>query len=154
MADEFLGLFPLVRMRRLSVHKIADITGLRLAELLLASLQKDRQKQSHLYYFTRVPPGLPSYGAFHSAEFGYALKTLKLWDRPFTPWDHQLSEIMSSYWVNFAANGNPNGKGLPEWDAFESRNPQVMEFGDKTQAISLPFRSQLNFFDRYQTETD
>jgi carboxylesterase type B len=22
---------------------------------------------------------------------------------------------MASYWVNFAASGNPNGRGLPEW---------------------------------------
>lgn len=39
--------------------------------------------KAYLYYFKRVPPGEPDYNAFHSAEFGYALHTLKLWDRPF-----------------------------------------------------------------------
>jgi para-nitrobenzyl esterase len=154
MADEFLGLFPAGSDEE-AVRSQKLLTSLAFGwqNYCWASLQsKTGKSKAYLYYFTRVPPGLPSYGAFHSAEFGYALKTLKLWDRPFTPWDHQLSEIMSSYWVNFAANGNPNGKGLPEWDAFEPRNPQVMEFGDKAEAISLPFRSQLNFFDRYQTE--
>lgn len=104
----------------------------------------------YLYYFSHVPPGLPNYGAFHSAEFGYALKTLKYWDRPFTAYDHQLSETMSSFWVNFAGSGNPNGKGLPEWAVFDTGNPRVMEFGDKTEVISLPFQSQLKFLHQHQ----
>jgi len=53
--------------------------------------------KAYLYYFTRIPPGEPNYGAFHSAEFGYALKTLKLWERPFTQIDRDLEEKMSSY---------------------------------------------------------
>jgi para-nitrobenzyl esterase len=37
---------------------------------------------------------------------------------------------MSWYWVNFAKDGNPNGKGLPIWPAFDPDKQQVMELGD------------------------
>jgi para-nitrobenzyl esterase len=105
--------------------------------------------KAYLYFFTHVPPGEPNYGAFHSAEFGYALYTLKHWDRPFTQTDWDLADKMSSYWVNFAKTGNPNGDGLPEWPAFDSNSPQVIAFGDQVKAIPLPYKEQLEFFDKF-----
>jgi hypothetical protein len=151
-AAEFLRLFPAGSDEE--AKKSQDVLGMLSfggTNYTWAKVQCTSGKNPvYLYYFSHVPPGLPNYGAFHSAEFGYALKTLKYWDRPFTVYDHQLSETMSSFWVNFAASGNPNGKGLPEWTAFDPGNPRVMEFGDKTEVISLPFQSQLNFLNQYQ----
>ena len=37
---------------------------------------------------------------------------------------------MSSYWANFAANGDPNGKDFPVWPSFDATSPTVMEVGD------------------------
>jgi len=108
--------------------------------------------KAYLYYFTHVPPGEPDYGAFHSAEFGYALNTLKLWNRPFTHTDWDLANKMSSYWVNFAKTGNPNGEGLPEWPAFDKNSPNIIEFGDEVKSVPLPFREQLEFFDKYNNK--
>ena len=105
------------------------------------------KNKAWLYYFRRVPPGEPNYGAFHSSEFGYALKTLKLWNRPFTSWDYQLSDMMSSYWVNFAKTGNPNGPGLPEWPSFSKSDPKVIEFGDQVKQADVPYAKQLDFLD-------
>ena len=36
--------------------------------------------------------------------------------------DHKLADMMSSYWVNFIATGDPNGKGLPQWQAYNTKN--------------------------------
>ncbi|KAA6334564.1 Fumonisin B1 esterase [termite gut metagenome] len=104
--------------------------------------------KAYLYYFTYVPPGEPDYGAFHSAEFGYALHTLKKWDRPFTETDYQLEDRMSSYWVNFAKNGDPNGEGLPLWQAFDNDNPKLIELGEEIKAYPVPFLQQLHFLDQ------
>jgi para-nitrobenzyl esterase len=101
--------------------------------------------KAYLYYFKRIPPGEPNYGAFHSAEFGYALHTLKLWDRPFTEVDYKLEEAMSSYWVNFAKTGDPNGEGLPVWPVFNDNKPEVIELGDEVKAGPLPYPDQLKF---------
>ena len=63
-----------------------------------ARLQSKTGKgKAFLYYFRRVPPGEPNFGAFHSAEITYALHTLNKWNRPFEDTDYQLEEIMSSY---------------------------------------------------------
>jgi para-nitrobenzyl esterase len=110
------------------------------------------KNKAYLYYFTHVPPGEPNYGAFHSAEFGYALNTLKLWNRPFTRTDWDLADKMSSYWVNFAKTGNPNGEELPEWPAFENSSPKIIEFGDQVKSVPLPFREQLEFFDKFNNK--
>ncbi len=88
---------------------------------------------------------LAYFGAFHAAEFGYALHTLHKWNRPFTETDYRIEKIMSSYWVNFAKNGDPNGEGLPHWESFNGESPQIIEFGDEVKAAPLPFQKQLYF---------
>jgi para-nitrobenzyl esterase len=57
--------------------------------------------------------------------------------------------MMSSYWVNFAASGDPNGKGLPKWPAYEQRSDLLMEFGDEIAMRRVPHKAQLDFFEAY-----
>jgi para-nitrobenzyl esterase len=59
---------------------------------------------------------------------------------------------MSSYWVNFAKTGDPNGAGLPQWPAFDSANPEVIELGDEVKAAPLPFKDQLKFMDEINSQ--
>lgn len=115
-----------------------------------ARFQSKGKSKAYLYQFSRVPPGEPNYGAFHSAEFGYCLNTLDKWARPFEEWDKKLSEAMSSYWVNFATTGNPNGPGLTEWPAFDAAKPQVIDFGNEIKVIAVPAKDQFDFMDAYQ----
>jgi carboxylesterase type B len=56
---------------------------------------------------------------------------------------------MSSYWANFAASGNPNGKGLPEWPAADSAKPVVMELGDHFGLMPIGDKGRLEFIRRY-----
>lgn len=148
-ADSFLKLFP-ANTDEEAAHSQKLMTQLFFGwnNYAWARLQASKKTgNAYLYYFKRVPPGEPNYGAFHSAEFGYALHTLKLWDRPFTDVDYKLEEAMSSYWVNFAKTGDPNGKGLPVWPAFNENNPEIIELGDEVKSSPLPYREQLKFMD-------
>jgi para-nitrobenzyl esterase len=41
---------------------------------------------------------------------------------------HVLADKMSQAWINFARNGNPNHKGLPQWARYDSTNTATMHF--------------------------
>lgn len=110
---------------------------------------KEEGARAYMYYFDRVPPGEPNLGAFHSAEVCYALHTLAQQNRPWTPWDTTLSNLMSDYWINFAFTGNPNGKGLPPWPTFSAQKTQVIRFGDTVETIDLPAMRAFGFFQPY-----
>src|SRR6185295_4209204 len=47
---------------------------------------------------------------------------------PIRPEDTKMSDLMSSYWVNFAKTGDPNGSGLPAWPAFSASAQNAMIF--------------------------
>jgi para-nitrobenzyl esterase len=150
-APQFLKLFPAGNDKQAQESQtLLSVLSFGGQNYRMAMMQDATGKSDvYLYYFSRVPPGEPNYGAFHSAEFGYALKTLKLWDRPFTAYDHQLADMMSSYWVNFAASGNPNGKGLPVWPAFKADSKKVVLLGDEVTSAEVPFREQLEFLEKF-----
>lgn len=84
-----------------------------------AEAQKRLGRPVWLYDFRRQLPGDEA-GAFHSSELWYMFGTLDRCWRPMTAGDHALSERMLDYWTNFMKTGDPNGEGLPRWEAFRS----------------------------------
>ena len=61
--------------------------------------------------------------------------------------------MASSYLVNFAATGNPNGGSLPQWPILAGPNSQTMEVGDYIGPVAVPFRPALDFFDALYTQS-
>jgi carboxylesterase type B len=103
-----------------------------------------------LFYFTRKPPARAEekpLGAVHSADIVYFRNTLDTVDRPWTPQDRELADVMSSYLINFATTDNPNGPGLPRWPVYTSG--EVMELGDHVGPIPAPDVRALDWLDEY-----
>jgi para-nitrobenzyl esterase len=114
-----------------------------------ANIQSQQSKgKAYVYRFTRKVPATGEYvkyGAFHTGEVPYAYDNLKFVDRPWEPVDQQLADQMSSYWANFAKTGDPNGKDLPVWPAYEVKDKKIMVFGEKATAGTLPDQPALDF---------
>ena len=148
-ADEFLTLFPADNQEVLqkSLHSLG-VLAFGLQNYTWAKMQTERGTHpAFVYYFTRVPPGEPNYGAFHSAEISYALHTLRKWNRPFEKIDFDLESKMSTFWVNFVKTGNPNGDLLEYWPIFDTSNPKVLELGNEIKSRTIPFWDQLKFLE-------
>jgi para-nitrobenzyl esterase len=143
-ADRFSQIYPATSDEEAwtaSAHLMRDQTfGLQMRTW--ARMQtKTGMAPAYLYYFSHVPPGAKYYGAYHASEIAYVFGTGRNWEEA----DRKLSEIMSSYWVNFAATGNPNSKALPDWQKYNENKDLALDFGDEIQAIPVPNKAGLDF---------
>jgi para-nitrobenzyl esterase len=119
-----------------------------------AKIHSDGNSDVYVYNFLRKPPATPDFvkfASFHTAEVPYVFNTLPFFNRPLEKEDYQLAEVMSSYWVNFARTGNPNGEGLPEWPAFEKKDAVIMNFDVRSASGRLRNKEALDFlFDKFK----
>jgi para-nitrobenzyl esterase len=106
------------------------------------------QSTVYRYEFDDSPPATPSNGAYHSAEIEFVFEALPSKNLPWRPEDTKLSDLMSTYWTNFAKAGDPNGSGLPNWPPFASETGnQVMHLAGDSKAAPEQNRARYEFLD-------
>jgi para-nitrobenzyl esterase len=156
-ADAYLKLYPASSDSEAGASQLAafrDEFGWQMREW--AQLQSVRGKaKAYLYYFTHIPPtapGQPSRGATHTADLAYMFEN-KPPNVTWTDIDQKLADTMSSYWVNFATTGNPNGKGLPQWPAYnEKKGDKNIVLGDTVMVGQGIDPGMIAFYDSYYTK--
>lgn len=108
-----------------------------------------RSARPYVYYFVHSPaePASPcAYGcqAGHGAEIRFVFDQLDQDPRAWSPADRRLTQEMVGYWTNFAKTGDPNGKGLALWPAFDGTKRSVQRLGT---AAEIQARGTLPDFD-------
>jgi len=155
MADQFFKIYPAGSDQEAFASYLASFRDVSFGWEMRtwARLQvKTGHQAVYRYYFTRRPPGPQSarLGAFHASEIPYVFGNF-IWPFPWEEADHKLSETMSSYWVNFAITGNPNGKGLPEWSTYNAEKDTVLELGEQIVPRTGTNKAGLDFLDAFFT---
>ena len=154
-AQEFLKFYPVDSAEKVMASETASQTDgmfARAARTWVNLQTRTGKSKAYLYFLNRVPP-MPNsrrYGAFHGSDLFYIFGSMNYHPEwAWTPIDTRLAEIISSYWVNFATRGNPNGKGLPRWPAYSEKTHLVIQLGEKVEAVPLPHQDRLDFWDAY-----
>nr|WP_246448493.1 carboxylesterase family protein [Novosphingobium flavum] len=150
MADEYLKLYPAdTDQQGFETANAASRDSGQLSSFMWAEqVTPGSKKHVYIYRFSQAPPG-PNHdvtGAYHGADLRY------VFNNPLSNWtdeDHRVADMMSSYWVNFARTGNPNGPGLPNWPAFDGKTLSTMELGRSNAPIPFPEPAKVDFWRRY-----
>ena len=121
---------------------------------------KLRNVAVYRYEFDEAPPIAPTGPAageapraYHSAEIEYVFQDLdskKVDSKPvaWSPEDRKLSDLMSSYWTNFARTGDPNGPGMPKWPRYDAQDGfETMHLSANSKASADQQRTQYTLLD-------
>jgi para-nitrobenzyl esterase len=106
-------------------------TSFRCSAVVMASRHSAAGAPVYSYQFEQSLPGREGEGAAHSYELPYVFGNLLSGGPlagPFSAVDRQLSNVMLSYWTNFAKHGDPNGADLPLWSKFSAAAGSYMRF--------------------------
>ena len=98
------------------------------------------------YYYNNHAP--QAEGSGHGSDLAMHFETLGTRGTPKKE-DLALSDVISSYDVNFAKTGDPNGPGLPQWPAFTEQNEQVMVYDATPSARPYPLLDRVKVLDVY-----
>ena len=152
---EWLKLFPAASDDEVPAaldHLVTAVSFAAPARAAARDMEKAGAK-AYVYHFTRVPPvyRASGLGAFHGGEIPYVFGHAG--GRPgFEEKDRELAKVMSGCWVRFAATGNPNGPGLPEWPAYTAAADSYLEFGDAIKIKSGLYKEACDLTDKTQAE--
>jgi para-nitrobenzyl esterase len=105
----------------------------------------------YTYYFDRATPWPehPEFGAFHTSDIPYVFRNLSAVAHPYEEVDRRLSEQIAHYLANFAKTGDPNGDGLPGWQALTAGQVTTQELGAHVGAMAVTSEAKLAFWKDY-----
>jgi para-nitrobenzyl esterase len=139
-ADKCLHTYPIDSDEAIDTYNEINQDGMMALHVYLAKVRAlNSTKPTYVYEFTHVMPGEMSeeFGAFHTADVPYFLNYFSKERKSYwTQTDYDLGDKMSSYLVNFAKTGNPNGDNLKKWDKYNG-NMSFINFRDSISTTTF-----------------
>jgi len=159
-ADEFLRVYEANDDTQAAQASALAVRDMRInwPNLQWAKAQaRSGQSKVFFYHFRYAPPAPPEehyvenlgkdLGAYHGAELAYVFGNFVPREWAWTATDRDFAGIVSRYWVNFAATGDPNGPGLPEWPVFDPKTNSVLYFDKTIERGPIPNQKYYAFWD-------
>ena len=155
---EFTMLYPSHTPQELAASSNTLIGDLVISEQtwrLLGLHAQAHDARTFAYQFSYTSPYSPI--AAHTADLPFVFGTLT--PQTFAPTasaasanDRHLSDVMMSYWTNFATHGDPNGPGLPFWPAYAGSGSTVMRLQANPAAGAETGTDRLRFIASFQRD--
>ncbi|WP_348823142.1 carboxylesterase/lipase family protein [Flavobacterium aestuarii] len=120
-----------------------------------ARLQAKTGKSKVFFYYFDQHPDHPKdspyygFGSYHGQEVAYVFVNLDASNPQTSKSDLAVSDLMGTYWTNFAKYGDPNGKDIPNWPAFNNSDPKLMYFNNSAYTGPVPSIKSLEVLDSY-----
>lgn len=152
-AQECLDAYPVSGDNALEQYNQINLDGLMAQQYYNAKLRSlHSNNATYIYSYNHSLPGKTNFGAYHSSDVPYWLGTLETFSADktsyFTNADFDLSQNMTSYLINFAKDGNPNGKGLTKWKAYDGSMTNFL-IGDNTFEMQKFSKEKIKFWKNY-----
>jgi len=112
---------------------------------------KTGHSKVYFYFFQHVSPGPyadAGMAAPHGGELPFVFDWVNSKTNTGTEWreaERKLADTLSTYWLNFAASGDPNRNGLLRWPAYDSTSNSVLLIDDGITTGPLPHKDELDF---------
>lgn len=91
--------------------------------------------------------------AAHAWDIEYVFRVIDSKDLPWRTEDRRVSDVMSTYWTNFAKTGNPNGPDVPDWPAYSDSPSRPVMHIDATPAIAEDtHRARYDFLETFSVD--
>lgn len=114
-------------------------------------------KQAFIYRFGYVAEAKRAEwkaGAPHATDIPYFFNTVDArYGAAATDQDRQAATLANAYVVNFAKSGNPNGKSLPVWPAYDRKGEALLQHTMNATATASfdPFKDKLDLIEVFAT---
>lgn len=157
-AEAFFKLYPFqsdqeARMAQLNSHR-DELFGWPVRAWVETQARTGKSAIFYYHFAKKAPGPFTEAGldAPHGGELPYVFNWVNGASSRSTQWseaDRKLAETVSSYWLNFAAKGDPNGKELPRWAPYHRRGDKVLMIGDQVTLAPAPLTDQLDFMENH-----
>ena len=91
------------------------------------------------------------HGTYHSGEMIYCYGNVKkdTHSYRYDESDLKLSDIMLTYWSNFAKTGDPNGNSVPTWNKYVPEHEKIMELGVNVAPKDIEYQKAFKICEEY-----
>jgi para-nitrobenzyl esterase len=103
----------------------------------LAALLAGQGVPVYAYRFSYVAGSVREPGAQHATDIPFFFDTAAIkYGNKTTARDRAMGRAMSTYLVNFAKHGDPNGAGLPAWPRYAPALDEIMDFAGNGKPVA------------------